>query len=63
MPAHQLVPLVQAPLHVKVAKLTLHCKPVYVSVWALFLQQELALFVQQALTSMLLLNLALFVTL
>jgi len=62
MPAHQLVPLVQASLHVQVARLTLHCNSVHVSVWALFLQQGLALFVKQALTSMLLLKPALFVT-
>ena len=62
MPAHQLVPPVQASLNVQVARLTLHCNQGYVSVWALFLRQERALLAQQALTSMLLLKLALFVT-
>jgi len=63
MPAHQLVPPVQASLNVQVARLTLHYKQVNASVLVLFLRQELALLAQQALTSMLLLKLALFVTL
>jgi len=62
MPAHQLVPPVQASLNVQVARLTLHYKQVNASVLVLFLRQELALFAQQALTSMLLRVLALFVT-
>jgi len=62
MPAHQLVPPVQASLNVQVAGLTLRYKQVNASVWVLFLRQELALLAQQALTSMLLRVLALFVT-